>query len=135
VGVAPQIIFNVESSIDRSAATEYDLRARASLQAPATSRLVLLGRVAPGYSIIALPSSTAHAFSGTTVGNPRGLVLDLSAGAAYLVSPRLFLLFEAGYQIGFQRASFTFDLGGSGDTAYRVSYPHVGLGFGVTLGQ
>jgi hypothetical protein len=132
-GFSPRILFNVASSGDRSAATEIDLRGRLSLQLPATSRIALVGRVSSGYSIVALPSSTARAFAGTTAGTPNGWLLGLTAGAAYMISARMFLLVEVGYQLGFQRATFTADAGGETETGYRTRYPHVGLGFGVAL--
>jgi hypothetical protein len=135
VGLSPQLLFNVEKENDTTGATELDLLARLSVQVPAASRLVLFGRFSPGYSIVMLPSSTARAFPGATAGNPHGLVLDVSGGAAYLLSARLFLLFEAGYQLGLQRSTIVSDAGDEIDADYRTIYPHIGLGFGVALGR
>jgi hypothetical protein len=134
VGVSPQVVFNVKASGDSSTATEYDLRARVTFWKGVSPRLVAFARLSPGYSIIALPDAWTNTFAGASLGTDKGWLLGASAGVEYLVSPAAFLILEGGYQAGFQGAVLT-----SGGARYELDlatrYPHVGLGFGFTLGQ
>jgi hypothetical protein len=134
LGLSPQITFNVKPSGASSSATEYDLRARVTFWKGVSPRLVGFARLAIGYSIVALPDAWTSTFAGASLGMDKGWLLGASAGVEYLVSPAAFLILEGGYQAGFQGAVLT-----SGGARYELDlatrYPHVGLGFGVTLGQ
>lgn len=134
VGVSPQVVFNVKGSGDSSAATEYDLRARVTFWKGVSPRLVAFARLSPGYSIIALPDAWTSTFAGASLGMDKGWLLGASAGVEYLVSPAAFLVLEGGYQAGFQGAVVT-SQGARYELDLATRYPHVSLGFGVTLGQ
>jgi hypothetical protein len=133
LGFSPQVIFNVKGSNGVDSATQYDFRARLTAQAPVSPRILVFARVSPGYSIIDFPSSVANGTDGS-VSNPKGFLLDVSAGLSGQILPNAFVVFDLGYQWGFQTATIT-GAGPSVDVDFRTRYLHLGLGFAVTFGS
>ncbi len=122
IGVSPQYIFNVKGKDDTgSAGKEFDILLRLGGNAPVADRLQLYGYLAPGYSVIILPS-------GTGLDNPKGFVLGVHAGGMLDVTPALFVNAELGYQVGFQSISQ------NGRTAdLKSNFFQIGLGGGIRL--
>ncbi len=134
LGFSPQVIFNVKGSNGVDSATQYDFRARLTVQAPVSPRVLVFGRVSPGYSIVDLPSSAKSSADGSSLSDPKGFLLDVSAGVSGQILPNAFVVFDLGYQWGFQTATIT-DAGQSVDVDFRTRYLHLGLGFAVTFGS
>lgn len=63
------------------------------------------------------------------VSNPAGLLLDFSVGAEIAVLPKLFVVIDLGYQIGFQS---TTDVDGT-QVDFDSRYLHIGAGLAVGL--
>jgi len=72
---------------------------------------------------------------GAHLGTDAGFVLGASGGLEYLVAPAAHLLFELGYQVGFQRATLSSAPGQSEAAGYAKRYPQDGAGLGLTLGR
>jgi hypothetical protein len=135
LGFSPQVIFDIKGSGDTDSATQYDLRARLTAQAPVSPRVLVFGRLSPGYSILDLPSSAkTDATTGATLNDPKGFLLDVSAGISGQVLPNAFVVFDVGYQWGFQTATIS-GAGQSIDVDIRTRFLHFGLGFAVTFGS
>ncbi|HEX4403301.1 MAG TPA: outer membrane beta-barrel protein [Polyangia bacterium] len=130
LGFSPQIIFNVKGSNGTESATQYDFRVRLTAQAPVSPRILVFGRVSPGYSIIDLPNASADG----SFSNPKGFLLDVAAGVSGQILPNAFVVFDLGYQWGFQSSTFSM-AGQSVDVDFRTRYLHLGLGFAVTFGS
>jgi len=119
VGLAPQFIFNVQpDGSTGDAAQELDLRVRLGGIAKVADTIRLFGYAAPGYSFIMIPNKAAGR------DNPAGFVLGFAAGAAFDLSPAMYLSGELGYQVGYQAAN---------SIDYKSNYLHVGLGLGFRL--
>ena len=129
LGFSPQVIFNVKGSNGSQSATEYDLRARLTLMAPVAPRILVFGRVSPAFSFIDLPSAAT-----TGSHTAKGFLFDLAAGVDGQIAPNAFIVFDVGYQFGFQSLTETV-LGQSFDVDLRTRYLHFGLGFAVTFGS
>jgi hypothetical protein len=134
IGFSPQIIFGVKSSGDTDSATQYDFRARLTVQAPVSPRVLVFGRLSPGYSIVDLPSSVTSGTPGVTYGDPKGFLVDVSAGISGQILPSAFVVFDLGYQWGFQSGTIS-GSAQSIDYDFRTRYLHFGLGFAVTFGS
>ena len=122
IGLAPRVIFNViadAASDDADSDKEIDLRARVRAHFPIADKLEAFGFLAPGYSIIVLPSDF-------DIDNPAGLVVAFGAGLSYDVSDKLYLTGEIGYQLGFQSV----DVGGQ-SIDNTTDYLHFGFGAGT----
>jgi hypothetical protein len=76
-------------------ATQVDLRVRLTARAPVSPNAHLYGRLSPGYSFIMLPQSN-------DVSPPIGALIDCAVGAEIGVLPRMFVVVDLGYQVGFQ---------------------------------
>jgi hypothetical protein len=121
LGLSPQFIFGVQAKGATASATEYDLRARVTARYPMSPNGGVYARLSPAYSIISLPSGP----------NPAGFLLDFAGGAEIAVLPKLFLVVDLGYQIGWQSAVGN---GGFGTTdRFSTRYLHVGGGFAIGL--
>jgi hypothetical protein len=122
VGVAPQVIFNVQDKVNPSqlaapaAAREYDLMARVAYAFPIVDTIALYVEVLPGYSLIEQPG--AH--------TAKGLVLIFGGGVAMDLTAAVFANLGVGYQAGFQRVS-----AGGVEVDDRTRYLRVALGGGV----
>ncbi len=123
LGFSPQIIFGVKGSNAAQSATEYDLRARLTTRYPMAPNAQVYARFSPAYSLISVPSPPPG------VSNPAGLVLDFSVGAEIEVLPKLFVVIDVGYQIGFQS---TTDVDGT-QVDFDSRYLHLGAGLAVGL--
>ena len=123
LGFSPQIIFGVKGSNAAQSATEYDLRARLTTRYPMAPNAQVYARFSPAYSIVSLPSPPAG------LSNPAGFLLDLSVGAEIAVLPKLFVVIDLGYQIGFQSTS---DVDGT-PIDFDSRYLHIGAGLAVGL--
>ena len=122
IGAAPQFIFNVKpKDANGDAGKELDLRARIGGIAKVANTIRVFGYAAPGYSIVMLPSSA-------NVDDPKGFVLGFAAGAAFDISPAMFLSGEVGYQLGYQSTTFA-----NNDVDFKTNYLHLGIGLGVRL--
>lgn len=96
LGLSPQVIFRTRGEgATGPSATQLDLRGRVTGRAPVSPNAHAYGRLSPGYSFIFLPNPT------TGASTPQGLLIDVSVGAEIGVLPKLFLVMELGYQIGF----------------------------------
>jgi hypothetical protein len=118
IGLAPQFIFNVQPTPTGEAGQELDLRVRLGGIAKVADTIRLFGYAAPGYSFIMVPKKAAGQE------NPTGLVVGFAAGAAFDLSPAMYLSAELGYQVGYQAAN---------SVDFKSNYLHVGLGLGVRL--
>jgi hypothetical protein len=76
----------------------------------------VFARASAGYSVIDVSGAYA------SFPNPKGLVVDGSAGLDVALIPNLFLIVDLGYQAGFQSGS-------AGDI--QTSYLHLGAGLAV----
>lgn len=127
VGLAPQFIFNVNGKdSDGDAGQELDLRARVGGIAKVADTIRLFGYVAPGYSIVMVPDKPDGQ------DNPAGFVLGFAAGAAFDLTPAMFLSGEVGYQVGYQGTTVSAP-GGDVDVELKTNYLHLGIGLGVRL--
>ena len=122
MGVSPKVVFRVkgENASARSA-TEFDFRFRLTGRVPLSQSTRVYGRVSPGFSLISLPDADGN--------DPKGFVIDTSVGIEVAVLPRLFVVVDLGYQVGFQSskspaADVTFD---------GTRYLHLGGGLAVGL--
>jgi len=122
VGVAPQVIYNVNYKVYTGGLTappatkETDLMARIAYTFPVVETIGLYVAVLPGYSTIGLPGGTSAA----------GLVLALEGGVDMGITDRIFANFGAGYQFGFQSVT---EIEGKFDA--RTRYVRLNLGGGV----
>lgn len=122
VGVAPQVIYNVQDKVNPSqlaapaAATEYDLMARVAYAFPIVDTIALYLEVLPGYSLITQPAANTS----------KGLVLAFGGGVTMDLTDRIFANLGVGYQVGFQKV-----LQGDMDADNRAKYVRVALGGGV----
>jgi hypothetical protein len=116
VGLGPTYTFNVKGSDAPEASKQFDILLRLGGGAPIAEKLQLFGYLAPGYSIIQVPSGTGD--------NPKGLTVGAHAGAIYELSQALFLNGTLGYQVGMQKVMSS-DL--------KTQYLQVALGVGMRL--
>jgi Outer membrane protein beta-barrel domain len=122
VGLAPQVIYNVNYKVNPSelapppAATQYDLLARVAYEFPLADTITPYLELLPGYSIIALPNTSAA----------KGLVLAVGAGVAMDMTDRIFVNLGIGYQWGFQKVPQT-----GVELDNKTRYLRVALGGGV----
>jgi hypothetical protein len=118
VGIAPQMIFNVEEKTPEVAGSspqkQIDLMARVAYALPITDNTTVYAEVLPGYSVIRSAAA------------PKGLVLAFGAGAAIDMTDRIFVNLGVGYQMGFQSWSE-----GANTFQTRTKYVRVALGGGV----
>ncbi len=122
VGLSPQVIFRVKGDgFTGESAKEFDLRARVTARAPVSPGVAAFARLSPGYSIIALPSTSSGA---SAEPNPKGMMVDFSVGTEVALVPRLFLTVDLGYQVGFQSNS---------DGDLHTRYLHIGAGLAIGL--
>jgi hypothetical protein len=131
LGFSPQIIFRVKpdsGSVD--SATEYDLRARLTARAPVSPSVDVFGRLSPAFSVIDLPSDASSV--GVSIANPKGFLIDFSAGTEAAVQPNLFFVAELGYQVGFQSTTIS-GPSGSVDLDFKSRFLHFGIGLAVRL--
>jgi Outer membrane protein beta-barrel domain len=121
VGVAPQVIFNVQpkpmEAANPAVAREYDLMARVAYVVRVASSVAFYAEVLPGFSRIS-PSDQASPAS--------GLVLGFGAGCTMDLTDRFFVNVGGGYQIGFQSQTE-----GIHQMELRTKYARVTMGGGV----
>jgi hypothetical protein len=121
VGVAPQVIFNVQpkpsDTANPAVAKEYDILARVAYELRPVQGIAVYAEVLPGYSRIS-PSDDASPSS--------GLVLAFGAGCAVDLTDRFFVSLAGGYQMGFQNQS-----DGVHTLELRTNYVRVAMGGGV----
>jgi hypothetical protein len=122
VGIAPQIIYNVNYKVYPSelmappAGKETDLMARLAYTFPIVETIGLYVEVLPGYSLIGLPDGTSA----------KGFVLGFGGGVDLDLTDRVFANLGVGYQIGYQSVTI------SGTVLdNRTKYLRVALGGGV----
>jgi hypothetical protein len=128
VGLAPQVLFNVKyADSPDSSATEYDLMAKVAYAHVVSPRLTVYGELLPGYSVISLPSHLANV-EGSSLSNPKGLVLGFGAGTAMEVADKFFVTLGLGYQLGFQSGSVV-----GNDFDFKTRFLRIALGGGVKL--
>jgi hypothetical protein len=122
VGVAPQIISNVDYKVNPSAlgatppVREIDLMGRLAYTFPIVETIGLYVEALPGYSLLSQPGGTSA----------KGFVVALGGGADMDLTNRIFATFGAGYQLGFQ----TLPVAGQ-QVNTRTRYVRVALGGGV----
>jgi hypothetical protein len=124
LGFSPQFVFGVKGTSATNSATEYDLRARLTGRYPVSAGGAIYGRLSPAYSIISLP------YTGSSISNPSGFLLDVSAGAEIVVNPKLSIVLELGYQVGFQS---TTDTTRAAEEDVKTRFLHLGAGFLLPL--
>ncbi len=100
VGVAPQIIYNVNYKVPPAgtaphAVRETDLMARLAYTFPVVETIGLYVEALPGYSTIPQPGGTSAT----------GFVIAFEGGADMGITDRIFANLGAGYQWGFQSVS------------------------------
>jgi opacity protein-like surface antigen len=121
VGVAPQVIFNVQpkpmDAANPPVAREYDLMARVAYGFRVGDTFSVYAEVLPGYSRIAPSDDTSPS---------EGLVLALGAGCTMDMTDRFFLNLGGGYQMGFQSQTT-----GVHKMELRTKYVRVAMGGGV----
>jgi len=121
VGVAPQVIFNVQpkpmDAANPAVAREYDLMARVAYGFRVGDTFSVYAEVLPGYSRIAPSDDTSPS---------DGLVLALGAGCTMDMTDRFFLNLGGGYQMGFQSQTT-----GVHQMELRTKYVRVAMGGGV----
>jgi hypothetical protein len=122
LGFSPQFIFGVQGKGASQSATEYDLRARLTARYPVSPNARVYARFSPGYSIVSLREDLPSGVS-----DPAGLLLDFAVGTEIAVLPKLFLVVDLGYQVGFQSTS---DVDGS-NVDFTTSYLHLGAGLAI----
>jgi hypothetical protein len=122
VGLAPQVIYNVNYKVNPSelapppAAKQYDFMARLAYEFPLADTITPYLEILPGYSIIALPNTSAA----------KGLVLAVGGGVAMDMTERIFVNLGIGYQWGFQKVPQT-----GVELDNKTRYLRVALGGGV----
>lgn len=127
IGASPQVIFRVKSDGSTGpSATEFDLRGRLTGRLPMSPTTRVYGRLSPAYSIISFPTAPPNVRS---VPNPQGFMVDFSVGAEVALLPKLFVVVDLGYQLGFQSSSQ--DNGGTSFDGSR--YLHIGGGLAIAL--
>ncbi len=121
VGVAPQVIFNVQpkplEAANPAVARQYDLMARVAYEFRFVDSIAVYAEVLPGYSRIS-PSDDASPSS--------GLVLAFGVGCAADLTDRFFVSLGGGYQMGFQSQTV-----GVHTLELRTKYVRVAMGGGV----
>ena len=122
IGLAPRIVIGLKGEDDDDSATQFDLAARVTGHAQVAPKVDVFGFVAPGYSILSMPDWPDD------VDSPSGLVLGLGAGAGYAVTPKLSIVGEVGYQLGFQGFSV-----GDRDITAQTDLLHLGVGIKAAL--
>lgn len=126
VGVAPQILYNVNGKDDpNDASTQWDLMARIAYEYTVIPKLDVYAEVLPGYSIVQFHG---RSMLGTTPPNPKGLVIGFGAGAAYDITDRFFANLGVGYQMGFGEYSVE---GSDQDQGYRTKFLRIAVGGGM----
>jgi hypothetical protein len=122
VGLAPQAIYNVNYKVTPSelapppAAKQYDLMARVAYEFSLADTITPYLELLPGYSIIALPGTSAA----------KGLVLAAGGGVTMDMTDRIFVNLGIGYQWGFQKVPQT-----GVELDNKTRYLRVALGGGV----
>jgi uncharacterized protein YgiM (DUF1202 family) len=131
LGFSPQFIFGVKGSSASDSATEYDLRARLTGRYPVSPSARTYLRFSPGYSLISLPGSSSSGGGS----DPTGLSLDFAIGAEVELLPKLVLVVDLGYQLGFQSSTVSDATSISDGTKvdFHTSYLHLGAGLAVGL--
>jgi hypothetical protein len=120
IGAAPRFIFNVNGKDSNDdAGKQLDLRVRATAHFPVAPQIQIYGFVAPGYSIVMLPS-------GAGIDDPKGFAIGFGGGLTYDVAPKVFLSGEVGYQLGFQSTKVL-----DQDLDAKTRYLSIGLGAGA----
>jgi hypothetical protein len=122
VGLAPQVIFNVQDKVNPSqlaapaAATEVDLMARVAYTFPVVETIGLYVEALPGFSLIGQPNASTA----------KGLVVGLGVGVAMDLTEQTFANIGVGYQIGLQTVADA-----SMNVADRTRYLRLALGGGM----
>lgn len=126
VGVAPQLIFNVQDKTDDlyDPSKEWDLMARIAYEYTVIPKLDVYAEVLPGYSIIQFASG--RSYSGEAPPNPKGFVIGFGAGAAYDITDQFFANLGIGYQMGFAKFSVA-----AGDFGTRTKFLRIAVGGGM----
>lgn len=113
LGLAPQAFFNVKPKEQAgSAASEYDLMARAAYAHRVVDTIALTAELLPGYSLIRAPGG----------GFSKGFVAAFGVGTAIDLSERVFASLVIGYQVGFQKTDVS---------ETRTRYLRAALGVGA----
>ena len=116
VGLSPQVVFRVKAEgASGESSTELDFRGRATARLPLSPNVRAYGRLSPGYSIIAVPGGS----------NPAGFFADVAVGTEVNLLPRLVLIVDLGYQLGFQSNT------GPDGTFDGTQYLHLGAGLAI----
>jgi hypothetical protein len=98
IGFAPRFILPVQVEDAGDSGTQLDLRARATVGAVVAPRVHFHGIVTLGYSMMFHVLSDLNG----TYYRSSGLIVGFGAGVAYSINPRLKLLGEMSYQLGYQ---------------------------------
>jgi hypothetical protein len=123
LGFAPRYVLNVKTSGDvGDSASLLDVTARATYVKPVAPKVRVGGFVGLGYAILQLPNN-----SGT---NPSGLTITLGGSIRYALDPRMAIVGEAGYELGYEAVSE-----GGGTTTVHVNYFHLGGGVEIAIGH
>jgi hypothetical protein len=95
VGIAPRYVLGLKAKdVEGDAATQLDIPLRLIGGAPlADGKARVYGYAAPGYSIVMPPEGDSW----------KGFMLGFGAGGMYAVTPKLMILAEVGYTLGFQK--------------------------------
>jgi hypothetical protein len=118
IGAAPRIVLGLKpADFDADdSLTQYDLAARVTGHAQVAPAFQVYGFASPGFSIITSPDDDDDSSS--------GLILGLGGGGAFAVTPRLSLVGELGYTLGFQSVD---------DNKVATNLLHIGFGVKASL--
>jgi hypothetical protein len=122
IGVAPRLITGVNFDVPNATsqgkdAKEFDLRARVAVHAEVAPSLQLYAFATPGYSWLIPPDDD----------NSGGFAIGFGGGAAYDLTPNLYVNAEVGYQVAY----FSQDDSSGNTVGLDFGYLHLGLGGGT----
>jgi len=125
VGVAPRYVVDLKGADAPKSASQLDLRARFALGGEAAPGTRLYALASPGFSWMFLPDDPGHANSPRT---SSGFVLGVGAGVQVALAPKLVLVVEAGYQLGFQNGTSYVDNSSGVDFTLSSSFLQLSVG-------
>ncbi|HEY0709894.1 MAG TPA: hypothetical protein VGG33_23980 [Polyangia bacterium] len=119
VGLAPQLINNVQKKLGGPTHLQLDLSLRLGVLGKLGERVSVFSHLLPGYSVLKLEDDDS---------NPHGVLLGFATGVMVNVTSSFFASGEMGYQFG-RHVARPF----GSDASFNTRYLRAGLGIGLRL--
>jgi hypothetical protein len=119
VGLAPQLINNVQKKLGGPTHLQLDLSLRLGVVGKLGERVSVFSHLLPGYSLLKLEDDDS---------NPHGILLGFATGLMVNVTSSFFVSAEMGYQFG-RHVARPFGV----DEFFNTRYLRAGLGIGLRL--